>query len=565
MLLAALAFVGAYGSNVPSWDDWDLVPALTGEQPVTAAWLWSQHNEHRIPLPRLLLLGLNRLAGCDFRVAMFFNVSALGALAFGMILAAKRVRGRVGYADAFFPLALLHWGHGANFLWASPIQYVLSTALASVVLLAVVTAGTRFRPGAAVVTGVCLVLLPLCGGNGVALVPAPALWLACSAALHCRSREAHARRDGLLALGLAASALLLVALYFLGYERAPNQPFTPSLRAALTNGVAFFTQGFGPAARALWPFSGLGVLGLLLASAAALAAAGRGRPREWRRASGLLSFLGALACLALAVGLGRSGLEARYVTLAVPALCWAYFVWALYGTPAVRRYVLPSFFALTCIALGPNTRFGIDYGTDLRSHLGSFERDMEAGTPGYRLIRRHAGYLHPHQEILTDYLPMLRRAGVGRFRLLREDPPFREVALPLESDALNEVTWKDGAAYATGNYPYVVFALREDTYVCGIRLRYSYSSPEGTLPCVSICWKRGGESDFTNGWSHSPTGDRGSWERGTWARRAAPETTMTVWVCDTAKQFRVHPDYRPCVFRISEIVLLLPPAGGQAP
>src|SRR4051794_5713707 len=92
MLAAALMFVWRYGSNVPSWDEWDMVPTLTGEQPISATWLWSQHNEHRIPLPRLLFLLLNHVAGPDFRVMMFFNLLAMGVLAFALILAAQRQR-----------------------------------------------------------------------------------------------------------------------------------------------------------------------------------------------------------------------------------------------------------------------------------------------------------------------------------------------------------------------------------------------------------------------------------------------------------------------------------------
>jgi hypothetical protein len=36
MFAAAIGFVWQYGSNVPSWDDWDMVPTMTGYQPVTA-------------------------------------------------------------------------------------------------------------------------------------------------------------------------------------------------------------------------------------------------------------------------------------------------------------------------------------------------------------------------------------------------------------------------------------------------------------------------------------------------------------------------------------------------
>jgi hypothetical protein len=110
MLLAALAFVWKFGSNIPYWDEWgQMVPILAGEKPVNVAWLWSEHNGHRIPLPKLLLLAAYKLTGSDFRVGMYANVLALGALAFTMIRVAKALRGGSSYADAFFPLVLLHW------------------------------------------------------------------------------------------------------------------------------------------------------------------------------------------------------------------------------------------------------------------------------------------------------------------------------------------------------------------------------------------------------------------------------------------------------------------------
>src|SRR5215467_3770536 len=122
MLVAALFLVGHYGSNVPSWDDWDMVPTLTGTQPITASWLWSQHNEHRVPVLRLVLLGLHRITAINFRTPMFFNVLALGALGFAMIRAAQRLRGWISYSDAFFPLLLLHWGQAPTFLWGWQLQ-----------------------------------------------------------------------------------------------------------------------------------------------------------------------------------------------------------------------------------------------------------------------------------------------------------------------------------------------------------------------------------------------------------------------------------------------------------
>src|SRR5262249_8229850 len=128
-----LAFA-RYGNKFPYADDWALVPVLTGEQPLTARWLWTQHSDHRIAVPKLILLTALRLTGWDFRGGILFNVGALGALAFAMIRGAKRLRGWTSYADAYFPLALLHWGHGSLW-WDFQVQFVCSTVLAGIVLL----------------------------------------------------------------------------------------------------------------------------------------------------------------------------------------------------------------------------------------------------------------------------------------------------------------------------------------------------------------------------------------------------------------------------------------------
>src|SRR5919206_1760323 len=142
-LAAALGFVARFGSNVPSWDDWDMVPTLTGRQPVTPAWLWSQHNEHRVPLPRLLFLALNRLTVTDFRVTMYFDLLAMAGVASAMILTARRIRGRTILADAFFALLLLNWGQAANLLWGWQLQFYASVIMACIALLAMARGAAR--------------------------------------------------------------------------------------------------------------------------------------------------------------------------------------------------------------------------------------------------------------------------------------------------------------------------------------------------------------------------------------------------------------------------------------
>ena len=79
MLSMAVLYVIRFGPDVPRWDDYAVIPQLTGAQPVTLAWLWSQHSEHRIPLARLILLGTFRLTGADPRPVMLLIVGLLAA------------------------------------------------------------------------------------------------------------------------------------------------------------------------------------------------------------------------------------------------------------------------------------------------------------------------------------------------------------------------------------------------------------------------------------------------------------------------------------------------------
>jgi len=576
MLVVALFFIGQYGSNVPSWDDWDMVPALTGAQPITASWLWSQHNEHRVPLPRLLLLGLHRITGINFRTPMFFSVFALGALAFAMIRVASRLRGWITYSDAFFPLVLLHWGQAPTLLWGWQLQFISSTVLVGIVLLVMVQCGREFRLGPALVAGGCILLLPFCGANGLALVPVLALWMICWAVLRWRSRERHARRHAILMLALAFSALLFMGLYLVGYERVPNYPTYGSRRAIAITAIEFLTTGLGPATSLFPTLSSGGALCLLVLSGAALVVAWIKKPQEPQRPLALLSFLGAMASLALSLGLGmRNGFEMRYVILAAPVWCCVYFIWSMCGTPRIASLARMFLLIAACLTLWPNAEFGMAYARSLRHELESFEHDMDTGMPTVFLIRRHwpEGYLHMNQDILTDYLPMLQRAGVGKFRSVQENPPMREVSVPLQPVSLNAVTWERGIAHGTGGKdPYLVFALSEERYVYGLRFKYSYSNEAHTAPCRFVYWRRGDQDGFpeNQGSNSCPTGDRANWSRGTWVKAKDSESfsSMTVWICDAIKDIKIYPDFKtmtwftstpqPFTFEMSELVLLVP-------
>lgn len=426
LLLLDLVFVGKYASKLPYRDDWDLVPVLTGAVPMSARYLWDQANEHRAPLSKLVLVILGKLSACDFRMGMFCNVLLLGGLTGAMIMAAKRIRGWTSYADAFFPLLILSLGQWECFLIEFALNLVASTVLAGIFLLAIVLGRRTSMSRYSLTAAVCLLLLPLCGANGVALVPALALWLGYAALCRRDGERTSLERNRIVILVLVIVAVLLVGLYFLGWRKIGHP--APSLLAAATTCLQFMTVGFGPPCQQFWPFSVGVVLCLLLGTCLLLIVVWRRQPHDRTRSAGLLLFLAACVCLGLAVGWGRTGhgtdvgFTARYTTLALPLLCCIYFIWGLYGGPRFGPMAQMCLFSLACALFLTNVQLGISWGRERRELMQAFEQDLRARMPIALLAERYAdGIYPPSKAILEDRLRLLRNAGQGLFRFLPDE------------------------------------------------------------------------------------------------------------------------------------------------
>ena len=575
MSVAALALVATYGSNVPSWDDWDIVPTATGHQPVTLEWLWSQHNEHRVPVPRLLLLAMLRLLPMDFRTGMYFNALVASSLALGMMLAMRRLRGRSSYLDAFFPILLLNWSQAPNFLWCWQVQFYASLALAGTLIILMTRSGGPPKGATAAAAAVCVVLLPLCGANGLGLVPPLAVWLAYVGVVHWRSGAPGGRREALILVGAAIMALFLVGLYFAGYNSVPYHPSVHQRRVIAWSGLRFLTTGFGPGIVGLtfeeqpvpmtfWQGPCLAVGALFALTGGLLISVWCKQAPERARVSGLLLFLAAMSSLALGLGMGRDRFEIRYVTLSVPALCAIYFAWSLYGPTRLRSAVRVLLFATPVMLLVPNTSWGWRYADDLKSHLGAFEKDLLDGRPPYQLIHDYGGkYLHPHQLVPMDYMPYLREARVGVFRHLRNDPPFRELSLPLRPIESTDVTFESGTPRGRGMGASLTYELPAEMKVQGIRVRYACSS---SLPYFAIYWKSRDQSEFRKEryTKYSPTGDRANWGRITWTRLQDDSSTVYAWACAPVQMIRILPMTRATI-DIREVTLLMRAENENAP
>jgi hypothetical protein len=553
MSLGATAFVAYFATNVPLWDDYSIVAALIGIRPVTLGWLWEQCNEHRIALPKLILLYSERLAGNDVRAGMYLSVATLSGAAGALLFLSAKLRGGLRPTDAVFPFLLLHVGQASNFLWSIQFIHVLPTALGIGFLIAIAARSSWPGRGVVVTVGVMLGLLPLCGGTGLCYVPALALWLLGSGVAQARTDGSHRWRPALTAVLAMLPGLGFSAVYFRGFRAGLHPEATGGIVDLARTGLQFLTGGLGVPAALFWPWSGAVTLACCGLGMVFLGRAWAVRREDRPRVFGLATFLAAMLALAEGVGWGRgwagsrAGFQERYITMASPLWCWLYLVWRLYAPAAIGRVGGNALFAAACVFAWPNTEAGLEYGRDVAARAQALRHDLLSGAPAYQIVRNYTPFLHPSQDEVTRLLPILRDAGIGPFRSLRDSPALRETPLPLEPTNVYLARWDGTTVHVTGVDPQVAFAMKRPGPVAGIRINYSHSNRQGAPARFQLSWKRPGQPRYNDAQRYT------NWTLPTGAGR---ETT--VWIDDVLEQFRIQPDNQPCEFRIDKITLLQP-------
>src|SRR5260370_11803198 len=265
--VAVIVYVASFTVNIPIADEWSNVPVITGERPLTLSWLWEQHNEHRLALPKLIWLLSLRLSHYNFRLLPLLDICALAALAFAMILEVKKLRGWLAYTDAFFPLLILNPAQFENLLSAWQVGFVLPVVITGALLLLIIQniqgGGLQIlrRP---VLACVCLILLPFCGGVGLAFGAALSLCFGYLAFSLLRTAQSMDRRRGWSFL--AAGGFVVVVTFFSrqGLRCPPQIPPSPDVRASLTTSLQVLGGSFGVnASRLERPILGLVALVLL--------------------------------------------------------------------------------------------------------------------------------------------------------------------------------------------------------------------------------------------------------------------------------------------------------------
>jgi hypothetical protein len=377
------------------------------------------------------MLGLLKLTNGDFRAGMYFNVLLLSGVPLAIILFLRKQRGYTYLSDAFFPLLLLHLGNWENMVWSWQISFVLPTAMMFIFLLIVLKNPLLDKFSNAFACGSILVLLPLCGGNGVLLVPFLGAWLVfCAVSIWKTSSGNPAKKVSFILLSFTLVAVLICLLYFVGYKKPdwslPNPGILPTL---LTSGK-FLAYSLGPAAYSHWGLFSFAVISIILASIG-IALIQVFSYRDWQshpKTLLLLLFFSLFLFFALAIGWGRAalvptvGMPIRYVIFASPILCICYLSWELYGPANLKPIALAGLMALMLFLLPFNARAAFYWRDWYTNGMNTVEKDIAAGLSKAEIAKKHKAFLiHWWEEKdIINHLEMLQHTSHSPFTQFKD-------------------------------------------------------------------------------------------------------------------------------------------------
>jgi hypothetical protein len=275
--------------------------------------------------------------------------------------------------------------------------------------------------------GLSLVLLPLSGGSGLAMVPPLFLWLAGYAAWAWWSGRLPDRTTRAIGLGSLLVCATIVGLYFVGYFRPPHHPLPSSATAVAFSTIRYLSLAIYPHLSPYWWPAGLIMAILMAATLLLLLIVSFRSPGDRPRALGLIAITLSMLSVACTVAYSRSGfgldamLASRYVTLTIPLLCALYIAWLTYGNARARAAIHIGLLALICASLPDAYRISRAYGWSVRVAEQRVERGLRNHVSNEQLMSWACPAIFPERELAQTCFKMLKQARMGVFANYEED------------------------------------------------------------------------------------------------------------------------------------------------
>ncbi len=302
--------------DVPYWDQWNFVDFLrSSDDGLNWGEIWKAHNEHRVLVPNLVLLGLARLTNWNVRAEIALTHALIG-LRFLIVLLATWIVGRRAKQATWVCLPLLTAllltrAQAENFMWGWQVTLTLGALFTLLCCLVLVNGGwPRFTLAAAFG-----LLSQFSFASGVVLWPIGAAFIAVQPGLTRRTRMT--RMGVWLGIGAVATFFYRQGLLY----PTKTLPRTPEL--VVEYSVKFLGTPMAPlrsvpAELIAWR---AGVIGLALF---ALSVLGVVATKQFTRWAPIVMWGLTAPATAVVTALGRLGfvpvpqsMSSRYVTMSI--------------------------------------------------------------------------------------------------------------------------------------------------------------------------------------------------------------------------------------------------------
>lgn len=148
-MLLLLRAVDLNAVSVPFMDDWQFIPLIEQVRGGTIPWreLAAPHDEHRLLIPRVLIIATTILSGGNYRAQCFLTVAVVAALSLALLSLLRRALGpgrRAAFAWLLANLVLFSPIQWHNWLWPMQFAYFLPFTFLGLALAVYYSNG---RPG----------------------------------------------------------------------------------------------------------------------------------------------------------------------------------------------------------------------------------------------------------------------------------------------------------------------------------------------------------------------------------------------------------------------------------
>lgn len=408
-------------SAVPFMDYWENFywwRRLVEDGHLPAAYFFSQHNEHRIPLPRLIYFAdIKWFAGTQVLNLSVIAAIQLAAVAM-FVTAARRATLRwQGALALILSVSLMLWAAPwENLIWGFQVQFVgvYAAGAWAILLFCLSSDGGRLRWALMSLAILVMAVATYSMANGVFAGIAMVL------------TGVIARRGWRpVALAAAATAVLL-ATYLHGYYSVPQPaPEQDGLVLRFISYLLTYLGNIWALARAGWGLPA-GAIGVLL-TAGMMLLTWFGRIRDPARVAmlGIVLFVGMSACV---TSLGRLGygpeqaLSSRYQTpvsyfWAAQALFWGLTLQTWRRQPLFAA-VAATPLVLALLLVPVVQRHALHNLYSFREHVLLGASALVGGVDDEKALLR----LYPEAQRVRDFRAFLRSRGLGIFA---DDPGYQ--------------------------------------------------------------------------------------------------------------------------------------------